>query len=152
MGCDTHVYAEKQKGGQWVCLDTKVFDNRDYRFFGWLAGVRNYSHVKPIAAGRGFPDDASRQTMEDYKSWNIEAHSASWVSVAELLVVDYGQIIEDRRTMMRTGQNTWTGAATCEPGDGVHETLCEFLGPHFFADLKRLQDVGAERTVFWFDN
>ena len=152
MGCDIHSHAEKRNGSQWKRLDVEAFEDRNYALFGWLAGVRNYSVVPPIAADRGFPADASNAAANDYDGWSGDAHSASWVSVAELLAVDYEQTVEDRRTTKQLGPNSWTGGATCEPGEGKKETLREFLGDGFFASLKRLQDAGAERVVFWFDS
>lgn len=152
MGCDIHSRVEKQESGRWVAVDVEAFEDRDYGFFGWLAGVRNYSGVTPIAADRGFPADASAEAAKHYDDWSGDAHSASWVSVAELLAVDYDQTIEDRRTTKKLGPNFWTGGATCEPGEGKKQTLREFLGPGFFAVLKRLQDAKADRVVFWFDN
>jgi hypothetical protein len=152
MGCDIHSHAEKQDSGRWVSLDVEAFDDRNYGLFGWLAGVRNYSGLTPIAADRGFPGDASRNATKSYNAWSGDAHSASWVSVAELAAVDYDQTIEDRRCTKQLGPNMWTGGATCEPGEGKKETLREFLGQGYFTVLKRLQDAGAERVVFWFDN
>jgi hypothetical protein len=152
MGCDIHSHSEKLDGGRWLHLDDDVFSDRNYGLFGWLADVRNYSALTPIAADRGFPADASAEAAKHYDDWSGDAHSASWVSVADLLAVDYDQAIEDRRTTKQLGPNSWTGGATCEPGEGQKQTLREFLGEGYFADLKRLQDAGAERVVFWFDN
>lgn len=152
MECDIHSHAEKQDGERWVHLDVEAFENRNYGFFGWLAGVRNYSDMTPIAADRGFPADASAEAAKDYNDWNGDAHSASWVTVAELMAVDYDQLVEDRRTIKQLGPNFWTGGATCAPGEGNTQTLREFLGPDFFDVLKRLQGAGADRVVFWFDN
>lgn len=152
MGCDIHSHAEKQESGRWVGVDVEAFENCDYGFFGWLADVRNYSSLTPIAADRGFPADASAEATKHYDHWSGDAHSASWVSVAELAAVDYEQTIEDRRCTKQLGPNLWTGGGTCEPGEGKKETLREFLGPGYFAVLKRLQDAGAERVVFWFDD
>ena len=152
MGCDIHSHAEKQAGGRWVRVDVEAFQRRDYGFFGWLADVRNYSGMTPIAAGRGFPADSSAEAAMHHDAWSGDAHSASWVSVAELLAVDYDQPAEDRRTTRQLWPNFWTGGATCAPGEGKAQTLREFLGPGFFAVLKRLQDAEADRVVFWFDN
>ena len=77
MGCDIHSHAERQENGRWDCLDVEAFEDRDYGFFGWLAGVRNYSRLTPIAADRGAPADASRKTAKDYDAWSGGAHSAS---------------------------------------------------------------------------
>lgn len=152
MGCDIHSHAEKRDGDRWVSLDVEAFKDCNYRFFGWLANVRNYSGMTPIAAGRGFPATTSAKVAKDYEAWSGDAHSASWVSVAELLAVDYGEPVEDRRTTVQLGSNSWTGSATCSPGEGRIQTLREFLGPGFFVVLKRLQDSDADRVVFWFDN
>lgn len=152
MGSDIHSRAEKRVGGKWIGLDVEAFESRNYGFFGWLAGVRNYSGLGPIAADRGLPKDASAEASKHYADWAGVAHSESWVGVSELLAVDYEQTIEDRRTTTQVGPNLWFGGATCAPGDGKIETLREFLGEEFFVVLKRLQDAEADRVVFWFDS
>jgi len=153
MGCDIHAYAEKMAGGGWVHVaDIHPFDCRDYGLFGFLAGVRNYSAVTPIAVPRGIPKDASQYVREQYEYWDTNAHSASWLLVSELASFDYDAMMEDRRCTRQTGPNCWDGGQTADPGDGKNMTYREFLGRHFFTDLRRLQDAGAERVVFWFDN
>ena len=153
MGCDIHSHAEKREGGRWVAVPKlEPFDARAYNVFGWLADVRNYSAVSPIAAPRGVPPDMSATAAKDYDTWGSDAHSASWLTVDELLAVDYEQEVEDRRVTKQLGPNFWTGGATAEPGGGKKQTLREFLGQWFFEDLRKLQEAGAERVVFWFDN
>lgn len=152
MGCDIHSHAEKMVDGRWERVAVEAFEDRSYGFFGWLAGVRNYSAMRPIAADRGIPADVSRETAKAHEAWGYDAHSASWVSLAELQAVDYDQIVEDRRTTKQLAPNFWTGGATCEPGEGKKQTLRDFLGPGFFAAMKRLEDAEVGRVVFWFDN
>lgn len=149
MGCDIHSNAErKNDSGQWVKIDgLKPFDARCYGTFGFLAGVRNYSDVKPIAERRGFPEDASEEVAKDYEGWSGDSHSASWLSVAELVEFDYDAMTEDRRCMRNNN-----GGSTCDPGEGKPQTFREFLGKWFFDDLEKLKEAGAERVVFWFDN
>lgn len=77
-----------------------------------------------------------------YERWGCDGHSASWLSLKELLEFDYDQIFEDRRN----------GGYTCEPGKGELTTYKEFLGEGFFEDLEKLKNSGADRIVFWFDN
>ena len=96
--------------------------------------------------------DMSAATAKHYDAWRCAAHTESWLTVAELLAVDYEQEIEDRRTTKQRGPGFWSGRETCAPGEGHKQTLREFLGRSFFEDLKKLQDAGAERVVFWFDN
>ena len=57
------------------------FDDRNYKLFALLAGVRNYDGVEPIAEPRGWPDDLSPELEAERK--HIE-HTPSWFTVAEL--------------------------------------------------------------------
>lgn len=138
MGCDIHSYAEKKDdSGRFQRVPVlEPFENRSYGTFGFLADVRNYSAVPPIAPRKGFPDDASAAVKEEYESWGMDAHSASWLSLQELLAFNYDAEMEDRR----------------EPGQGKKQTFREFLGPYFFEDIEKLKAAGADRVVFWFDN
>lgn len=148
MGCDIHSHAEHKVDGKWkVIPGLTPFDWRSYGMYGFLAGVRNYSAVPPISEPRGTPDDAAPEIRESWESWDMDGHSHSWLSVAELSSFNYDQEMEDRRVMRNND-----GGCTCDPGDGEKMTYREFLGDAFFEDLKKLQAAGAERVVFWFDN
>lgn len=148
MGCDIHAYAERKTDSGYEYLPAVVpFDWRNYGVFGFLAGVRNYSSVPMIAEPRGFPDDASAEVREQYERWDMDAHTPSWLSMAELLAWDYNAEVEDRR-VTRNGN----GACTCEPGEGERMTWRQFLGDGFMKDIAALRDAGADRVVFWFDN
>ena len=158
MGCDIHCRAHDADGnditfrGQWSEADPEYgpgepFGGRNYGVFGFLAGVRNYSDVTPIAEPRGLPDGVKNND----DNW-LGDHSFSWLSVAELSAVDYDAHIEDRRVARRISDNVVNGACTAEPGGGEMMTLRAFLGSGFFADLAELQRIGAERIVFGFDS
>lgn len=147
MGCDIHSYAEKRVNGKWQRVDVTPFDWRSYGMYGFLAGVRNYSDVPPLAGRRGLPGDASQEVAGEHEHWGGDAHSASWLSVEELSVFDYDAAVEDRRITVNND-----GGCTAKPGGGKMTTWREFLGPDFFRDLAALKDAGAERVVFWFDN
>lgn len=154
MGCDIHSHAErKNERGEWEKIaDIEPFNWRSYGMFGFLAGVRNYSDVPPLAEQRGMPADASRDVAENYDGWGSDAHSASWLTVAELLAFNYDAPCEDRRVTRQVGPNHYNGGCTCNPGEGEQTTFREFLGDGFFEELRKLQAAGAERVVFWFDN
>lgn len=149
MGCDIHMHAERKNGeGKWVYVETEnLYENRGYALFGWLAGVRNYSAVTPLALPRGLPLDASAKTQAAYDAWSSDAHTPHWYTLDELLAVDYEQPVEDRRCM-RNGN----GGSTCEAGGGTVQTLREFIGHWFIDSLPLLKADGVERIVFWFDN
>lgn len=155
MGCDIHMLAQRQnEDGTYRELDFVPFDWRSYGMFGFLADVRNYSMVPPIAEPRGLPEDMKQKDEpEDFYAWssreyvNYDDHSHSWLSVKELAEFNYDQEFEDRRCMINGN-----GGCTCEIGQGHKTTFREFLGEQFFSDLEQLIYEGADRIVFWFDN
>lgn len=148
MGCDIHSQAEKRVNGKWERIPAfEPFDWRQYGMYGFLADVRNYSDVKPIAPRRGIPQDAD---VDEDEHW-LGDHSFSWLSVEELASFDYDQPMEDRR-VTREVNGIMNGGCTAEPGGGEMTTYREFLGPAFFADLEKLKKLGAERIVFGFDS
>ncbi len=62
----SHCYAEKKEGAGWTSISgLHPFDWRSYGMYGFLADVRNWSVVPPIAAQRGFPSDASLEVREE---------------------------------------------------------------------------------------
>lgn len=149
MGCDIHVFAEKKlPDGTYQSLDVHPFDWRSYGMFAFLAGVRNYSAVQPIAPLRGLLDDVSEDVRKEAAAWDGDAHSHSWLTVSELIAFDYFAKVEDRRYMDETGN----GGATCAEGMGRTMTWAEFLGSDYMLELKKLIQIGADRVVFWFDN
>lgn len=151
MGCDIHTRAEKRVDGQWVPVrggfadGPNPFDWRSYGVFGFLADVRNYSDVPPLAKPRGLPADF---VEDEY----LGDHSFSWLGVDELARFDYDRAVEDRRVTRELAPNFTIGACTAEPGGGEMTTYRAFLGASFFADLERLKAMGAERVVFGFDS
>lgn len=152
MSCDIHCYAERKTPSGWE-FELQLFERyQSYRLFGFLADVRNYSAVTPIAQPRGIPDDVSDFVRQKYIRWCGDAHSSSWLSVEELLAFDYGQLTEDRHITKQIGERSWNGGCTAEPGEGKKMTFREFLGSGYFTALDRLQSRGADRIVFWFDN
>lgn len=147
MGADIHLYGEKKNDkGEYEAL-AEFFDMRSYRVFGFLADVRNYSAVKPIAECRGIPDDVSVDVKDLYKIWYGDAHSASWLTLDELLNFNYKETVEDRRCTI--GNN---GGCTAPEGEGKLTSYKDFLGEFYFNELEKLKEAGADRVVFWFDN
>lgn len=157
MGCDIHAYVEQRNdGGQWAKVpDVWPFDGRSYSTFGFLADVRNYSLVPPIAEPRGLPDDVSQEVADDHAEWDTDAHTESWLSVRELVDFDYDQVMNDRRVKRQIGLNSWDHGATGAPEEGTPKTYREFLGEHFMHEVENLQKLGDPdqfRVTFWFDN
>lgn len=144
MGCDIHLVAQRRgEDGKWITVEGDFggeyhnkfpFDWRSYRMFGFLAGVRDSSAVLTISEPRGVPHDFNIDREEEEGRW-IGEHSFSWLSIEELLAVDYSQPIDDE-------------------GDDEEASmpLSEFLGECFLSDLHKAKELGIERIVFGFDN
>ncbi|MFG1665289.1 hypothetical protein [Streptomyces sp. Y7] len=60
-----------------------VHNDRSYAAFGCLFGVRGRA-FEPLAAQRGFPQDASRAVTRAYERERPDSHSPSWISWSEL--------------------------------------------------------------------
>lgn len=70
MGCDMHMMIERKTGTGYECVPKTggLFVDLDYRIFGFLAGVRNYSATIPISEPRGMPSDASPDTLAEFEA------------------------------------------------------------------------------------
>lgn len=157
MGCDIHSYVEVFDGKKWVYDNSlSPFDWRNYGVFGFLAGVRNYSNIKPIHEPKGEPNDPSDFVKDEFEFWRYDLHSASYLTLKELSDFDYEQEITDCRTTIQTGLNSFYGGATCHPDHGKKQKLSDFLGAGFMTDLNELRDKFPDqdntRIVFFFDN
>lgn len=164
MGCDIHSQVELYRDGAWVPFTERIFpmqmvwggnthsqepfDVRNYGMFGFLANVRDYSHVPPLSDPRGLPDDANA----DWKSRREDGyyHSFSWFLLSELLAFDYDSTFEDLRYF-----DGRSGAAIHEPGSGEIVTFRKFLGDPFFRDLEIMKGLGdptLTRVLICFDS
>lgn len=152
MVCDIHAYVEVRTDDTWSYAGDDAFpDNRfrafrhcpfdgasDYGLFGFLADVRNYSGVPAVDRPRCLPDDVSPQVRAMNELWIRDAHSHSWLTLAELLAFDYAQTFADERV----------------DGEPEVKTVRDFLGDWYFGRLELLSKLGAPedvRVVFWFD-
>jgi hypothetical protein len=175
MGCDIHIFAERRKAADsdWqpvfnhFTLDRfdqeyykkdkgdKPFDWRSYSMFAFLAGVRNYDRCDPISEPKGLPSDVSQYVRDDYKKWDGDAHSDSYLTLKELIEFDYDKEFWNRRVTKQLSTNSWTGAGLAEEGEGKIISYRENLGEFFFVHLEELKALGEPenvRIVFWFDN
>lgn len=112
-------------------------------------------HNEPISEPTGIPHDVSEEVRHDYDKWGANAHSASSLTLRQLIEFDYDKEFWNRRVVKQTGPNSWTGAGTAEEGEGKVLTYRENLGELFFKHLKELKEIGDPddvRVVFWFDN
>lgn len=149
MGTYIGGCAERKTDSGWEVVEIHLpwlLDYQCYEYFGWLGGVRNYAAVSSVAERRGLPADVSKEAEVEYDHC-YDASSPSYVTVEELLAIDYQQLVENRRW---DGTHLRSGTLTCEPGQGETMTLEEYLGPERVAEIRSLPDKGIDRLVFWF--
>ncbi|WP_421105815.1 hypothetical protein [Serratia marcescens] len=101
MGCDIHLYREKQVDGQWVTADVweedddgeggtysevpwqNRFTDRNYKLFGLLSkGVR--ADYPFSFEPRGLPFNACNEVEANSERWNGDGHSHSYLYLHEL--------------------------------------------------------------------
>lgn len=179
MGCDIHTYVEiyNHDLSKWVLFENEVFpldsfgreydkkdfnshpfDWRSYSLFGFLADVRNYSEVEPIARYRGLPTDLSDglralygpDPEDGYDAFYSGNHSHTYVLASELLAINYDEELIDKRGVIGefyTDEGVIVGRKT---------TYRAFLGQRFMSDLAILGSLAENkediRVVMWFDN
>jgi len=140
MGCDIHGFIEVLEYHGWeTIISLDLFLNRNYKMFGILADVRNNLGFTPIAPGRGLPYDASYWTRAKYEKWEADAHSATWMTLQEMLKYDWNEKL--------TFENP---AETITPKDVLKED------PRFELMIEIMKLLARKyrgvRIVIWFDN
>jgi hypothetical protein len=73
-----------------VIRNKRFYGGRNYYLFGILAGVR-YDRIEPISEPRGVPNDISEAYKEQLNQWEGDAHSKSYLTLKELLDVDWSK-------------------------------------------------------------
>jgi len=129
MGCDIHMVTEVKVDGTWYAYGTPDIP-RSYKLFGQLAGVRRpeYRMFSP----KGFPTNASLIARKLFESLDVDAHTPSYLTAAEI------------RTFCEAQDDPWA----VEAPDGYR---IGYLDGNSWTDEYPdwVQDV---RWVFWFDN
>ena len=172
MGCDIHMHIEyfdtrhKQDEREWSCADwfrlnkyygkrgelkynyVPVWKERCYDLFAILADVRNYNNIESISPPRGLPLDVSKEVLKDYRDWGDNAHSASYLTLQELIDFVYNK-------------NDTSSDATFQYGIYYLTLLINEIKDHvesdgFIYNCDRVEfsrnSFNDVRIVFWFDN
>lgn len=138
-------YGEK---GEPKYKQVPLWESRTYSLFAILAGTRNYKNIESISGPRGIPSDVSNEVLKDYKEWYGDAHSASYLTLRELI-----DFVNDKQDSSRE--------VTFQDGIYCLIKLIDIIKDHVESDdfiydcdnidlsCNRLNDV---RIVFWFDN
>lgn len=130
MGIDFMCFAEKYENERWVCVGSGFFDSADA--WGPLVSDR---YLPAILEERGFPEDMSEEVL----SWLVDAtgmYYKTWVCMNELISYDYDQ--EDNYY-------------NYESRKFIKGTRRDAMGDLYLEDLKKLQDLKAERLIIWLE-
>ena len=107
------------------------YTGRNYSLFGALAGVRDNSMELIADMDRGLPDDVSDELCNIFDEWGMDAHSANYLYVDEIMDSYYYKMSDSDLNDLG-------------------------LGTYFFRDvvdaLLEIGDPKDVRLVFWFDN
>lgn len=140
MGCDIHAVVERRErlsnGEPWGWLNSGDPDiGRNYEVYAALADVRNSDEIVPVSEPKGlpglegwsdyggdwrFPDAPCPQFQEYYERWRGDAHSATWLSLAELKAYDATQEVDDGR-LITARHEDGSVASVCRGTSGAHE-------------------------------
>ncbi len=198
MGCDKHLYVERRRNinnkDVWFNCDNwrlnpyhdeenepkyeiaHLYDDRNYRLFSVLAGVRNYSENEPIAQPRGLPSDVSDATKAQSDHWDGDGHTHSWFTLKE--VKDYfakhpkvkysGIMTPENAAKVDAGEMPYAWCQGSTDTSLVHrewefedrplKRLISLIDERkrdefrVFGDDEGLKLDAKIRIVFWFDN
>ncbi|MGC0418146.1 hypothetical protein [Embleya sp. AB8] len=109
------------------CLNT----TRNYDAFGCLFGMRNYANFSPLAAERGLPVDVSetvRAELVRVAEWGDEVHGTTWITWAELKVVDWDEPAERADSRLHQYRQTPEGLRFVGKA-AWDETFAQAVGP-----------------------
>lgn len=163
MGCDIHTYLEvKNHDGKYVMVSpiTGHAKDRNYYRFSILAGVRGgYGKLGlPERAAKGMPIDVSDSVKYHYDMWSGDAHSASYDTLEDFLLICYMTDFH----LMRGFNNdiVMADVAHFAYGTGYKgykpSMLRDYIGTYIYDDFEyeyeALNAIHKYRVVYWFDN
>ena len=138
MGCDIHLHIEVKIDEKWEHYSAPSV-SRFYRMFEKMAGVRG-SVNNAISPPKGIPSDISVITKLDYRRWQDDAHSESWLDLKEIQELDVWL-----RRIAATSDNSLNY-------DLEYGILKSYLFSNSFTSLpENIPEVTDVRFVFWFD-
>jgi len=146
MGCDIHGFIEVKHKGKWECYDKIPLRTRNYDLFSLIAGIRG--NEKPISEPKGIPEDVSEIVKAEFKSWEEDAHTPTWLSSKESNEVykKFDKIVKrDLKNQGKEEKDAWLVY-------GIDSFVYQLdtYGSYFLKEnLVKYEDV---RIVIWFDN
>lgn len=174
MGCDIHMYIEynekNNENKSWISFSKKINPGRLYAIFAKLADVCNHKewNIKPIAADRGFPENAGCYSVSDnyidvsdnymcLSDEEVDNNSCSKEMAESWVKWGYSKYINNEKNKVSNPDWHSHSWATTKELKKVLKFINVKRGniPEWFAVLdtmKSLEKSGKDvRVVFWFD-
>ncbi len=124
-----HIEFKSRKTGKWTYA-YEADGERYYEMFGVLAGTRGDSDA--LYEPRGLPNDASPETLKEYKDFGEDAHTPCWLTTQEL---------KECMDQLEKKFNPMVVNIEQNPYYKIYEIM------------KYMEDQGEPcRMIFWFDN
>ncbi|UOF77352.1 hypothetical protein [Caudoviricetes sp.] len=161
MGCDIHLYVERNEGGNWAqalppadwCSNRlerttkeiksydqgKWFWDRHYELFAWLADVRNYHDQEPLADKRGLPENVSAPVKAESDDYGCDGHSHTWFTVAELMAGLEGLVAKHGGAINVIDYAEWKASGSAFPRSWCKSSSAPNISEADFAAGKRPQ-------------
>ena len=131
MACDIHIYVERNYHGKWVYFGSPHVQERNYRRFAALAGVRDDKGPDP----KGLPKDLSDSVHMHYDFLAGDAHSMTWYDLETACLIFAATEYDDKYS-----------DALNQPHKHLDRWAWEYFGVWHYESLSDY------RVVMWFDN
>lgn len=156
MGCDIHSLSQRLINNQWIDINYKPFDERDYSLFSFLAGVRNKIGITPISKPKGLPKDLSEITNRvlEYEEWKY-LHNHSYLTLKELIKFDYDKplLIKDKALTIKEFKVVSHNHIGIQENSTSILTYRMFLSnTYLFKAIDELKEFKVDRILFAFDS
>ena len=166
MGCDIHMHVEYYNNWshKWVIGDyfalmpdstlddpqyslMPIYDARNYYLFSVLAGVRGSAYNNQIDGPRGLPEDVSELVAEKHMIWGIDAHSASYLTLRELIEFDMHDWDEEEEPEHMLQPLIERLKQRADELNLIYDF--NWSGRSYGESMQKAEKI---RIVFWFDN
>lgn len=123
------VYMNDEWTAIFPCSDEpELFNDATPSISNWLCGITDKCGVLPIMPQRGISEEPMRRCMELMGCISVTLN-LGWLTLEELNSFDY-----DAPPLSDTSE--------------IPVTTREYLGPYYFQELRRINDLGVTRIAF----
>jgi len=161
MATSIHLHTEVKINGKWEHYGDPAVGYK-YRMFAKMCGVRLDHEMKkmgitPIDKPRGLPKDISEVTKFDLAKWKGDAHSQSYLTAPEILLLeDFVRELHDKDMAEKKEEEAKTEQEEADSPFWNPEMIWGYLFGNSWGSFTKYPEEYANgledvRFVFWFD-